>query len=232
MKNESAEFLMARYDYVIFDFDGTVVDTGEGILKSLQYSFKEMGREVPDLNDLKKFIGPPIYYSYTTFYNVSEDEVGMYIQKYRERYKVKGIYECELYDGMIELIDTLKANGVKVGIASSKPIHLIYSVADYLKITDKFDAIVGVKIDDSNHSSKTQLVLDSMAEMGATDKSKVLMVGDRLFDIDGAAGAGVDSCGAIWGYGSEEEFREHNATYIAYKTTDVAELALNNDKSE
>ena len=75
LKNESAEFLMARYDYVIFDFDGTVVDTGEGILKSLQYSFKEMGREVPDLNDLKKFIGPPIYYSYTTFYNVSEDEV-------------------------------------------------------------------------------------------------------------------------------------------------------------
>lgn len=228
MKNESAEFLMANYDYVIFDFDGTVVDTGEGILKSLQYSFKEMGREVPDLDDLKKFIGPPIYYSYTTFYGVSEEEVGMYITKYRERYKVKGIYECELYDGMVELLDALKAKGIKLGIASSKPQHLIYSVADYLKITDKFDAIVGVKIDDSNHSSKTQLVLDAMAEMGATDKAKVLMVGDRLFDIDGAAGAGVDSCGAIWGYGSEEEFREHNATHIAYKTTDVYDLAVNN----
>ena len=227
MKNESAEFLMAKYDYVIFDFDGTVVDTGEGILKSLQYSFKEMGREVPDLDDLKKFIGPPIYYSYTTFYGVSEEEVSMYITKYRERYKVKGIYECELYEGMVDLIDTLKAKGVKVGIASSKPQHLIYSVADYLKITDKFDAIVGVKIDDSNHSSKTQLILDAMAEMGADDKSKVLMVGDRMFDIDGAAGAGVDSCGAIWGYGSEEEFREHNATHIAYKTADILETVLN-----
>ena len=84
-----------------------------------------------------------------------------------------------------------------------------------------------MKIDDSNHSSKTQLVLDAMTEMGATDKSKVMMVGDRLYDIDGAAGAGVDSCGAIWGYGNEEEFREHNATYIAYKTTDVYELAVN-----
>lgn len=230
MKNESAEFLMAKYDYVIFDFDGTVVDTGEGILKSLQYSFKEMGREVPELDDLKKFIGPPIYYSYTTFYNVSEEEVGDYIRKYRERYKVKGIYECELYEGMTQLLDSLKAEGIKIGIASSKPLHLIYSVADYLKITDKFDAIVGVKIDDSNHSSKTQLVLDAMTEMGATDKSKVLMVGDRLFDIDGAAGAGVDSCGAIWGYGNEEEFREHNATYIAYKTTDVYDLAVNNAK--
>ena len=228
MKNKSAEFLMAKYDYVIFDFDGTVVDTGEGILKSLQYSFREMGREVPELDDLKKFIGPPIYYSYTTYYGVSEEEGGEYIKKYRERYKVKGIYECELYDGMTQLLDSLKAEGIKIGIASSKPLHLIYSVADYLKITEKFDAIVGVKIDDSNHSSKTQLVLDAMTEMGATDKSKVLMVGDRLYDIDGAAGAGVDSCGAIWGYGNEEEFREHNATYIAYKTTDVYELAVNN----
>ena len=228
MKNESAEFLMAKYDYVIFDFDGTVVDTGEGILKSLQYSFREMGREVPELDDLKKFIGPPIYYSYTTYYGVSEEEAGEYIKKYRERYKVKGIYECELYEGMTQLLDSLKAEGIEIGIASSKPMHLIYSVADYLKITDKFDAIVGVKIDDSNHSSKTQLVLDAMTEMGATDKSKVLMVGDRLYDIDGAAGAGVDSCGAIWGYGNEEEFREHNATYIAYKTTDVYELAVNN----
>ena len=230
MKNKSAEFLMAKYDYVIFDFDGTVVDTGEGILKSLQYSFREMGREVPELDDLKKFIGPPIYYSYTTYYGVSEEEVGEYIKKYRERYKVKGIYECELYEGMTQLLDSLKAKGIKIGIASSKQMHLIYSVADYLKITDKFDAIVGVKIDDSNHSSKTQLVLDAMTEMGATDKSKVLMVGDRLYDIDGAAGAGVDSCGAIWGYGNEEEFREHNATYIAYKTTDVYELAVNNAK--
>ena len=230
MKNESAEFLMAKYDYVIFDFDGTVVDTGEGILKSLQYSFKKMSREVPDLNDLKQFIGPPIYYSYTTFYGVSEDEVGDYIKKYRERYKVKGIYECTLYDGMVELLDELKKNGIKIGIASSKPLHLIYSVADYLKITDKFDAIVGVKIDDSNHSSKTQLILDAMEEMGATDKSKVLMVGDRLFDLDGAAGAGVDSCGAIWGYGNKEEFIEHNATYIVYKTAEILDLALNNAK--
>lgn len=225
MQNESAEFVMNRYDYVIFDFDGTVVDTGEGILKSLQYSFKEMGREVPDLDDLKKFIGPPIYYSYTTFYGVSEEEVGMYIKKYRERYKIKGIYECELYEGMVELLCALKKLGVKIGIASSKPEHLIYSVADYLKITDLFDAIVGVKIDDSNHSSKTQLVLDAMEKMGAEDKSKVLMVGDRMFDIDGAAGAGVDSCGALWGYGSREEFLEHKATYIAEKTAEVLEIA-------
>lgn len=215
---------MAKYDFVIFDFDGTVVDTGEGILKSLQYSFEQMGREIPDMSDLKKFIGPPIHYSYTHFYGVSEDEVGEYIKKYRERYKIKGIYESVLYCGMKELLCELRSRGVKLGIASSKPEHLIYSVADYLGITDMFDAIVGVKLDDSNHSTKTGLVLEAMKKLGATDKSKVLMVGDRCFDIDGAAGAGVDSCGALWGYGNEEEFRAHNATYIISESSDAIKL--------
>lgn len=231
-KIKSAWFSMAYFDYVIFDFDGTVVDTGEGIIKSLQYSFSEMGREVPDMSELKKFIGPPIHYSYTTYYGVSEEQVGEYIRKYRERYKVKGIYECHLYEGMTELLDSLKAKGIKIGIASSKPQHLIYSVSDYLGITDKFDAIVGVKIDDSNHSTKTGLVLEAMKQLGAADKTKVLMVGDRLYDIDGAKGAEVKSCGVLWGYGSEEEFREHGADYIVKSADEIVKISLYNSEKE
>lgn len=225
-KNKSAEFSMRKYDYVIFDFDGTVVDTGEGILKSLQYSFKEMGREVPDPDDLKKFIGPPIHYSYTTYFGVSEEDVGMYIKKYRERYRAKGIYECALYNGFPDVIDALHEKGVKVGIASSKPESLIYDVADYLGVTGKFDAIVGVQLDDSNHSSKTGLILESMKKLGADDKAKVLMVGDRCYDIDGAAGAGVNSCGVLWGYGNKDEFDEHNATYTVRDTEELLKLVL------
>lgn len=217
---------MNKFDYVIFDFDGTVVDTGEGILKSLQYSFREMGAEVPSMEDLKKFIGPPVYYSYTHFYGVSEDEVCDYIRKYRERYKEKGIYESKLYDGIKQMLESLKEKGVKLGIASSKPEHLIYSVADYLKVTDYFDAIVGVKVDDSNHSTKAGLVSEAMKMMGATDKTRVLMVGDRKFDIDGAAGAGVKSCGALWGYGDEEEFKAHNADFIVSTPKDVEKLVF------
>lgn len=212
---------MAEFDFVIFDFDGTVVDTGEGIIKSLQYSFEQMGRKIPDMSDLKKFIGPPVYYSYTHFYGVSEDEVEAYIKKYRERYKIKGIYECALYDGMVELLRELKSRGVKLGIASSKPEHLIYSVADYLKITELFDAIAGVKSDNSRHSSKKDIILEAMEMLGADKKEKVLMVGDRCFDIDGAAGAEVKSCGALWGYGNKEEFLEHKADFIAENPADV-----------
>lgn len=217
---------MSKYDYVLFDFDGTVTDTGEGILKSLQYSFEAMGHEIPELNDLKKFIGPPIHYSYTTFYGVSEEDVGEYIKKYRERYREKGIYECYVYDGMRETIETLRSNGIKIGIASSKPVSLIYDVADHLGITELFDEITGVTVDDSNHSGKTFLLLECMEKLGAEDKSRVLMVGDRKFDLDGAAGAGVDSCGVLFGYGSEEEFKEHNATYIIEKAEDLLDIVL------
>lgn len=212
---------MAELDCVIFDFDGTVADTGEGIIKSLQYSFEKMGREIPDMSDLKRFIGPPVHYSYTHFYGVSEDEVEIYIRKYRERYKEKGIYECRVYDGMRELLCELKSRGVKLGIASSKPEHLIYSVADYLMITDMFDAIVGVKSDNSRHSTKKDIILEAMEKLGASEKEKVLMVGDRCFDIDGAAEAGVKSCGALWGYGDKEEFLRHNADMMAENPLDV-----------
>lgn len=217
---------MRKYDYVIFDFDGTVTDTGEGILKSLQYSFEQMGDPVPDLSDLKKFIGPPIHYSFVTFYGVKEEDVGKYIEKYRERYRKIGIYECCLYDGMLDTLKTLKENGVKIGIASSKPISLIYDVMNYLKITELFDAVVGTQFDDSNHSGKKDLVLQSMAELGADDKSRVLMVGDRYFDIDGAAGAGVDGCGVLFGYGNEQEFKEHGATYIVATAQEIVDIAI------
>lgn len=217
---------MKKYDYVIFDFDGTVTDTGEGILKSLQYSFEANGRDVPSLDDLKKFIGPPIHYSFVNFYDVSEDEVEKYIAAYRKRYREKGIFECYVYDGMRETIEALRQSGVKIGIASSKPIKLIYDVMEHLKLTELFDAVSGTQFDDSNHCGKTDLVLDSMSKLGATEKSKVLMVGDRYFDIDGAKGAGVDSCGVLFGYGDEKEFKEHGATYIVQSAPQIAEIVL------
>lgn len=215
---------MANFDYVIFDFDGTVADTGEGILKSLQYSFVAMGDPAPELKDLEKFIGPPVYYSYTHFYGVPEEKVDLYVKKYRERYREKGIYESKVYDGLVELINSLKENGIKVGIASSKPESLIHSVGDYLGITDLFDAIVGVKTDNSKHSSKAGLISQAMTDLGATDKNKVLMVGDRCFDIDGAHEAGVKCCAALWGYGDEEEFKVHNADFIVKYPKEIKNL--------
>ncbi len=216
-----------KYDYVIFDFDGTVADTGEGILKSLQYSFEQMGRKVPDLSDLKKFIGPPIHYSYVNFYGVAEEDVEEYIKKYRERYRKIGIFECFVYPGMRKTLQKLREAGVKTGIASSKPVKLVYDVMEYLRLTEFFDAVVGTQFDDSNHPGKTDLVLESMRKLGA-EKERTLMVGDRYFDIDGAKGAGIDSIGVVYGYGSREEFMEHGATYIIDAPEEILDIVREN----
>lgn len=212
------------FRYILFDFDGTVVNTGEGILKSLQYSFYEMGHEVPSQEELKKFIGPPVYYSFTHYYGIGEDKVGDYIRKYRERYKREGIYECELYKDMLTLLGTLKDSGYTLGVASSKPEHLIFDVADYLDITKYFDTVVGVKSDASRHTTKTGLILEAMDKLGVSDKSQVLMVGDRHYDITGAKGAGVSSCGCLWGYGNKEEFQECDADFIIEDPLDILNL--------
>lgn len=220
---------MRRYDYLIFDFDGTVVDTGEGILNSLRYAFIDQGDPVPDLSDLRKFIGPPIYYSFTAFYGVPEARVADYIKSYRARYRAKGKFECAVYPDMDETLRALRANGVKLGIASSKPESLIYDVMAYLGITDLFDAVTGTPVDDSRHASKTDLIESTMQKLGATDRRRVLMIGDRLYDLDGAAGAGVDSCGVLFGYGSEAEFRAHNATHIVAAPPALLSLALGDE---
>ena len=129
---------------------------------------------------------------------------------------------------MLETLQALRAHGVKLGIASSKPQSLIYDVMGYLGITDLFDAVTGTAFDDSRHASKTDLIESSMEKLGAGDKCRVLMVGDRLYDLDGAAGAGVDSCGVLFGYGSEAEFRAHNATHIIAAAPELLPLVLQN----
>ena len=217
---------MNKYNTLIFDFDGTVVDTGEGILKSLQFAFEDQGDPIPDLSDLKKFIGPPIYYSFTTFYGVPEARVADYIKSYRARYRQKGVFECVPYPGMVETLEALRTHGVKLGIASSKPESLIYDVMRYLDLTALFDAVTGTAFDDSRHASKTDLIEATMEKLGATDKARVLMVGDRLYDLDGAAGAGVDSCGVLFGYGSEDEFRAHKATHIIASPFELLALVI------
>lgn len=215
------------YSYVIFDFDGTVTDTSEGIIKSFAYSFEQMGREVPDLSDRDKFIGPPLEYSYITFYGVSEEEAPVYLAKYRERYSVKGIYECAMYEGIKELLSELKQGGMKIGIASSKPERFVREVADFLGISEFFDVTVGIAIGGSSHPSKKDLIKTAMEKLGVTDKESCIMIGDRFYDIEGAALAGVKSCGVLWGFGSKKELEDCKADYIVSEPAEIAAIVLN-----
>lgn len=214
-----------RYNTVIFDFDGTVCDTGEGILKSAKYALDYFGYETPDdYNELTCFIGPPLLITFQEKFGADPVKAEELVKKFRERYTNTGLYESCLYDGIISLLKRLKANNIRLGIASSKPQHYIEALLEKFGIKSIFDCICGVSFK-ADCESKASIIGRCLSELGANAKETV-MVGDTHFDIDGAKLNQLDSIGVLWGYGSKFELIEAQAKFIAEKVDDIEAIAL------
>ncbi|MBQ5994933.1 MAG: HAD hydrolase-like protein [Clostridia bacterium] len=216
---------MRNYDIVLFDFDGTMVDSSEGIFKSLIYALESAGRERPSDETLRKFIGPPLYDSFKNLFGFEDGEIQKMIDKYRERYREKGLEEVEVYEGIPELFKTLKENGVKTATASSKPTQFIERILKSTGLYEYVDYVGGTAFDEKG-SGKTAILENSLKMLGCTDRSRAIMVGDRKYDIDGAKGAGLKTIAVLYGFGSEEEFREHKAEYIVKSTKEIEKIIL------
>lgn len=217
---------MSNFDAVLFDFDGTVADTGEGVFLCVRYAIDAHGLEQPSDEDIRKFIGPPMIVSYHTLYpQLSDDEVQSLMQSYREKYAEVGLYKYKLYDGITELLKKLNGNGIKTAVASSKPQEALENIIKVSGIDKYFDCIVGA---DRNYidSDKATIVEEAIKRTGVTDKSRVLMVGDRKYDIVGAHKAGIACAAVLFGYGSQEEFDEYRADYVVNSFKEVEKIVL------
>ena len=217
---------MSNFDAVLFDFDGTVADTGEGVFLCVRYAIDAHGLEQPSDEDIRKFIGPPMIVSYHTLYpQLNDDEVQSLMQSYREKYAEVGLYKYELYDGISELLKKLNENGIKTAVASSKPQEALENIIKVSGIDKYFDCIVGA---DRNYtdSDKATIVEEAIKRTGVTDKSRVLMVGDRKYDIVGAHKAGIACAAVLFGYGSQEEFDEYRADYVVNSFKEVEKIVL------
>ena len=212
----------SEFSAVLFDFDGTIADTGRGIFSSIQYAVEQLGFEPLDNATLRRFIGPPIYDSFKRELDLDDEKSDFAVKKYREKYAESGIYELDLYDGILPLMKSLKENGIKIGIASSKPQNFVIRLVDYLEIGDMIDFISAPSADDTPQSKAS--LINNAAEALNISKDKIIMVGDRYFDIDGANDAGVRSIGVTFGYGSEEELKKSGATYITGCAEEIAEI--------
>ena len=187
-----------RYDCCLFDFDGTLADTGEGITKSVAYSLERLGQPVPDRSVLDRFIGPPLFDSYMRFCGMDDGEAERAIGFYRERYAEVGMYESFLYPGIAMLLRALHRAGAYVAIASAKPQFLLERLAVHMGIDRYLDAIVGTGLE--RHSAdKRDLILRALPE--GANIARACMVGDRCFDIEAAKALGLDGIGADYGYG-------------------------------
>ncbi len=214
--------MTAKYDAVLFDFDGTVADTGEGIFSCVKIAIEQVGFEPIDEKLLRTFIGPPIFDSFKYTAGMNDEQSKKAVEEYRKAYREGGIYKFRLYDGIEALLKKLHENGIKIAIASSKPAIFIKRIIDYLNFGDIIDCVSCPDFD-NDHKSKAELILNAVSELGVT-KERTLMVGDRHFDIDGASLAGVESVGVTFGYGSEEELKKAGATYIAGSADEIDKI--------
>ena len=213
---------MIKYDCVLLDFDGTIADTGEGIFSSVRYAIEAMGFDPLPEEVIHTFIGPPVFSSFKRALDLSDEDSAKAVEKYRERYVESGIYQLKIYDGMQKLMEDMKKSGIKLAIASSKPENFIMKILDFLKIDSLFDYISAPESDKAPES-KTALVERAVSRSGI-EKSRAVMIGDRYFDIDGAKGAGIDSIGVTFGFGSKEELQNAGATYLADSAEEIRKI--------
>lgn len=213
-----------RYSAVIFDFDGTICDTGEGILKSAQYALEAFGYEVPDYKELTYFIGPPLLVTFQEKFGADPATADELVKKYRERYTNKGLLESCLYDGIKELLASLKKENIKLGIASSKPQDYVEALLDHFGIRSYFDVICGVSFT-ADCESKANIISRCVKELEIPG-NEILMAGDKSYDIEGAKANLIDSAGVLWGYGSRIEFAQSGARFVAEKPEDIYSIAL------
>lgn len=204
-----------RFKAVIFDFDGTVADTGRGVRNSIKYAVGEFGIPVGDEAALDYFIGPPLYESFEHVYGVDSGTAAKLVDTYRVYYADKGIYELDAYPGLLDLLSSLKASGVKLSVASSKPLHFLKTAVDTVGATEFFDYIIGPEL--NNHEAdKSELISNALNAIGITEDNykDVVMVGDRFYDIEGAKSVGIPSVGITFGYGKRPELENAGADKI------------------
>lgn len=217
---------------VLFDLDGTLFDSSEGIRESYRKGLAHFGITVEDDRELFKVMGPSLYISYHEFFGLEGEQVNEAVRIYREHYNREGIYKVQIYDGIRDLLEALKQNNFTICVATSKPQIMAEKILDFSGIAPYFDVICGANLDGSR-SDKVELINEVLARVNITypethsvEKHNVFMIGDRFYDIKGAISAGVRSIGVTYGFGSREELLEAGAEFIVDTAGEIAEILL------
>lgn len=215
---------------ILFDLDGTLTESGEGIINCVQYALEKLGKKEEHPENLQCFIGPPLKEQFMKYAGLSEKEGEKAVVYYRERYTTTGIFENRLYPKIPELLELLKINNKILAVASSKPEVYVKQILEHFQIADYFTAIVGSELD-GRRTEKAEVIEEALRRMHLEEeRDKVLMVGDRSHDVQGAISCGLQCIGVAYGYGSREELEKAGAVYIADSVEDLGILASPNDE--
>lgn len=193
------------YKAILFDLDGTLTESGEGITKSVQYALEKLGKPEPDAEKLRVFIGPPLMEQFMQYAGLDEETARYAVSLYRERYSVTGLYENRPYDGIEEVLAELRKKGYLLAVASSKPERFVLQILEYFHLAQYFHEIVGSEMGGSR-TKKAEVIEETLRRMHLEDhRDEVLMVGDKEHDVFGAREAGLECVAVSYGYGTMEE---------------------------
>lgn len=217
---------------VLFDLDGTLFDSSEGIKNCYREALSHFGMTVKDDRELDKVMGPSLYLSFHDFFGLEGEQVNEAVKIYRDRYNAEGIYQVKMYDGVDTVIGQLKENGCVICLATTKPQVMAEKILEFSGIAPYFNVICGANLDGSR-SDKVELINEVLNQISFTynngkpvEKDSVFMIGDRFYDIKGALATGVHSIGVTYGFGSREELTEAGAEFIADSAAEIADILL------
>lgn len=212
-----------KYDYILFDLDGTLSESAPGIRKCIELTMEKLGKSAPDLSDYSRFIGPPLSATFSGLCGLNEEDTLKALDIYQDFYKIHGIVANRLYCGIEELLKKLKASTAKIAVCSSKQQMPAEKVCSYLNITGYLDALCG-SAPDGSRKEKEEVIPYTVDVLGGKITDKVVMIGDTKFDAKGARLNGVDFIGVMYGYGTLETMKAEGASVFAKDAEELEKL--------
>lgn len=217
---------MQKIKYVFFDLDGTIFNSQSGISRSVKYALDKFGIGDPGDYILRAFVGPPLKYSFMKHFGFSEEKAEKAIEYYREYYSREGIFKGYPYEHIDDLLRIVKRMGLKSVLATSKPEEYAKRIIEHLEFTDLFYHIAGADMT-GERVEKADVIRYAIDTLGITDKSEILMVGDRKYDVIGAHDVGIRTVGVLYGFGTEAELRSVESDYLAKDMRELLQVIKN-----
>ncbi|CAB4330499.1 unannotated protein [freshwater metagenome] len=211
------------WDVVLFDLDGTLTDSGLGVGNGVLYALAQMGFPKPDDAELRKYLGPPLWTSFSDYAGMDETQTIEAVRLYREYYNETGAYENSVYSGIPELLAKLVSDGKRLAVATSKVDYAAVNILQHFNLDHFFDVIAGSDETGELRGTKALVIEYALAELRMCDGSSIVMIGDREHDILGAKEHGLPGIGVLYGYGDLAELESAGAVAIV---SDVADLEL------
>lgn len=216
-----------KYPFIIFDLDGTLTDSGAGIIHSVQKTLNQMDWQVPGTEILRRFIGPPLWTSFTHFCAMEPKQANQAVEYFHEIYNSTGIFENKVYEGIPQLLTELQKSGACLAVATSKPRTASDVVLEHFHLKPFFKYISAE--DDSERGGGKEARISQVLEESGFPADRAVMIGDTKFDAAGACKSGTNFIGVLYGFGTKEEMQNESGTQFAENPAQLAKMLIDKE---